>query len=604
MNPFEIAGDVVASQDLRSSEFEVQQVTSSPASRLSAGGFTDTWNDCSHLSSFCSSGVIQARSENRTLEGERNALSQATAAQTQEVEKEKGTAERLRGGGVEGEDSKEGRNFRRFSFTAPPEHAPPYQRPHPADYPTEERPSGSFVGVGSLPGKNEEAGVALVPDELPEAKKERPYVVLPSGFASGMPLKKGKGHTVRKASGTSLKSQLPTKEKPEARGMSVLEMIHVHFEEGDHHVIPKIDMPSKEELSGSYCGVGSLPGKRREPAVALFPVERKHHLDNEVDVSQLLPSMETPSISYGGVGSLPGKKDEAGVALLPEERRHAEVEILAPPVPRIPAGHKKIPRTPSGAHRHVGAEPAAHGHHASHKERVAEAHAKAVESRHWAGMGNQPHGAAKLRYVGMRTTLTGEEMYQAKFASGIDNRSMAKVDLPSTEEPSLSRCGVGSLPGKTGEEGVAIFPYERPRHMDNEIAVEEFMPTTEVITISYGGVGSLPGKRSEQRVALTPEERLHPEGTAKVELPSTEEPSLSRCGVGSLPGKTGEEGVAIFPYERPRHMDNVSFCSHSRTLLFSWHPDVAPTTAGGPASEHRAPQWESRWRRQPARAAE
>lgn len=107
---------------------------------------------------------------------------------------------------------------------------------------------------------------------------------------------------------------------------------------------------------------------------------------------------------------------------------------------------------------------------------------------------------------------------------------MPKVDLPTTEEVSGSRVGVGSLPGRKGEEGVAILPYERLRHLDNgassdqssdgsylrlfaEVAVEELMPTTEAHTpFAYGGVGNLPGSRREKGVAMTPEERAHPEG--------------------------------------------------------------------------------------------
>lgn len=52
--------------------------------------------------------------------------------------------------------------------------------------------------------------------------------------------------------------------------------------------------------------------------------------------------------------------------------------------------------------------------------------------------------------------------------------------------------------------------------MDAETAVEELLPTTEARTpFAYGGVGSLPGKKDESGIALTPEERVHPESASR-----------------------------------------------------------------------------------------
>ena len=47
-----------------------------------------------------------------------------------------------------------------------------------------------------------------------------------------------------------------------------------------------------------------------------------------------------------------------------------------------------------------------------------------------------------------------------------------------------------------------------------ELQRRENMPSTEHPGLSRCGVGSLPGKRSEQNVALLPEERLHPAGAS------------------------------------------------------------------------------------------
>lgn len=44
---------------------------------------------------------------------------------------------------------------------------------------------------------------------------------------------------------------------------------------------------------------------------------------------------------------------------------------------------------------------------------------------------------------------------------GHDHRPLLKVDLPTHEQPSGAREGVGSLPGPNTERGVAILPDER-----------------------------------------------------------------------------------------------------------------------------------------------
>lgn len=42
------------------------------------------------------------------------------------------------------------------------------------------------------------------------------------------------------------------------------------------------------------------------------------------------------------------------------------------------------------------------------------------EPHFWKGMGNEPHGLTALRYEGIRTKLTPEEMYRVHFQEGLD----------------------------------------------------------------------------------------------------------------------------------------------------------------------------------------
>lgn len=96
------------------------------------------------------------------------------------------------------------------------------------------------------------------------------------------------------------------------------------------------EFPSTEVPSGSPIGVGSLPGKTSEPAVAALPEEkagRREHFPpatthsschkgfNAMTVPDSGP-MSRARVS-GGVGSLPGTPGETDVVRLPEERFHS-----------------------------------------------------------------------------------------------------------------------------------------------------------------------------------------------------------------------------------------------------------------------------------------
>ncbi|KJA26662.1 hypothetical protein HYPSUDRAFT_213213 [Hypholoma sublateritium FD-334 SS-4] len=99
---------------------------------------------------------------------------------------------------------------------------------------------------------------------------------------------------------------------------------------------------------------------------------------------------------------------------------------------------------------------------------------------------------------------------------GHDHRPLFKVDLPTHEQPSGSREGVGSLPGPNTERGVAILPDERP-HAHQKVSSHGFkdrdknyeLPTSEIPSGSDVGIGSMPGNIWESGVATLPEERIH-----------------------------------------------------------------------------------------------
>ena len=118
---------------------------------------------------------------------------------------------------------------------------------------------------------------------------------------------------------------------------------------------------------------------------------------------------------------------------------------------------------------------------------------------------------------------------------GHDHRPWLKVDLPTHEQPSGAREGVGSLPGPNTERGVAILPDERSHahHTDSGQGKYHF-----VHTVSYGKsqlMVSHPGLKTAGQ---------------KYELPTTEIPSGSSVGIGSMPGSIWESGVATLPEER------------------------------------------------------
>lgn len=450
---------------------------------------------------------------------------------------------------------------------------------HHVDMPSTERPSGPLggVGVGSLPGNMSEEGVALLPDERGEGKKH---------FEHG-----GHGH-------------------------------HGHGHIPDHELWPgkvhHVDLPTKEFPSGSIggVGVGSLPGWNTEAGVARTPEERKlehlhhghihHHAHQHIPDHELwpgthhvdMPSTEHPSGSLGGVGvgSLPGRNTEEGVAITPEERKiehiephghghgHVHTHHRIPDHELWPGGrHIDLPSTerPSGSLGGVGVGSLPGSNTEAGVARTPEER-KLEQAMHPWGTGIGHHHHHRHAHIPDHELWPGANRH---------------VDMPSTEHPSgsLGGVGVGSLPGNNNEAGVAILPDERKaEHLSSQhhlhihhhghsvghrIPDHELwpgtnhqvdMPSTEKPSGSLGGVGvgSLPGPTGEVGVALLPDERrmmpgkhhknhipdhaLWPGKSHHVDMPSKEKPSgpLGGVGVGSLPGDITEEGVALLPDER------------------------------------------------------
>ncbi|KAF5353346.1 hypothetical protein D9756_007797 [Leucocoprinus leucothites] len=95
----------------------------------------------------------------------------------------------------------------------------------------------------------------------------------------------------------------------------------------------------------------------------------------------------------------------------------------------------------------------------------------------------------------------------------------SRAELPSKEDPSDSRVGVGSLPGKTSEPAVAALPEEKAGKRFNMMTIPDSgpmswaqrapFPLSDKVSVPSGGVGSLPGTPNEVDVARLPEERLH-----------------------------------------------------------------------------------------------
>lgn len=115
-----------------------------------------------------------------------------------------------------------------------------------------------------------------------------------------------------------------------------------------------------------------------------------------------------------------------------------------------------------------------------------------------------------------------------------DIKQAPEVSMPSTEtqgqQPEEHISGVGSLPGPSDEQGVAVLPEERVTKTVESICPEH-----------RGGVDSLPGPNDEQDVAVLPEERATKTTTESIHREHHEE-------LADLPEETkstGARGVGI-----------------------------------------------------------
>ncbi|KAJ3540909.1 hypothetical protein NMY22_g4097 [Coprinellus aureogranulatus] len=550
-------------------------------------------------------------------------------------------AARPRGGGIDRDEVKSRRDYRRFSATTmPPEHQPSYQPKHATELPTHEHPSGSAVGVGSLPGNYNEFGVARLPDErfskLMDERGNSPLVyshktAFETVFTphTGQPFK-----SMLKLQGMGMRAPAePESGRGAESGMGMgwkeanQERDREMKDSGNGEGVPLLEseLPTKEVPSGSRVGVGSLPGPNTESGVATLPEERdggkpcgsgytgfegysaaeaakrqrQRRLSTEEKVERYfedgdhraqlkvdLPSREEPSGSRVGVGSLPGPNWEAGVAVLPDERAGECVCLLGEAKKR--KGTKSMKPTKDTEQRKHDAKAKQEGEIMRQEANAQLNEGKQDEKKSWgvwpfedkvyipecwgycpAG-GLQAKTKREMKEVkeeeDTRKKLSNHEKVVGYFSKVDCYEVMPKVDMPTKEEQSGSYGGVGSLPGPKHEVGVAVLPEERRRRMCNEVHPTLFMPSSEdQMPSSVGGVGTLPGHRSERGVALLPEERLFPADDIlnshlpprMDQLPSREHLSGSVVGVGSLPGKRGEQGVVLLPEERLHPADKI-----------------------------------------------
>ncbi|EAU87462.2 hypothetical protein CC1G_02221 [Coprinopsis cinerea okayama7 len=496
------------------------------------------------------------------------------------------------------------------------------ESPSKQELPSKEEPSGSSVGVGSLPGKNTEPGVATLPEEREHG---RPYGQYRTGFEDYSPEEGGRMLHENNPQEDDSSSELDAVGSDWGDVGVPHHLVHEHVPGIEHHVMSKWEMPSTETPSGARCGVGSLPGKRCEQGVAMLPEERLFPADEILD-SHLPPRMdqmpleEHMSGAVVGVGSLPGKRSEQRVALCPEERLHPAIDIL---MSHLPPRMDQMPSMehPSGSQVGVGSLPGKTGeegvailpeerlhpaeeilapHHPSSKEQSSKERSSKPEL----------HDDLKAHHLVHEHVPGTEREYWAFLRHGLSRRRiyimvdhvMSKWEMPSSEVPSGSRCGVGSLPGKRSEQRVAMLPEERlfpaDEILDSHLPPRmDQMPLEEHMSGSIVGVGSLPGKRNERGVALTPEERLHPADEILMshlpprmdQMPSREHPSGSVVGVGSLPGNRNERGVALLPDERKElGLDHRPSHHHGRRRSHGGrggHRDAATTGGRG---GHRA----------------
>lgn len=89
-----------------------------------------------------------------------------------------------------------------------------------------------------------------------------------------------------------------------------------------------------------------------------------------------------------------------------------------------------------------------------------------------------------------------------------------------------------------------VIRIGRSAHDRAEVDVAQLLPSTETPSISYGGVGSLPGRRDEAGVAVLPDERIHPSGAIELFLVSDSRRLTIRPRSQSLSSSTSTPLVA------------------------------------------------------------
>lgn len=152
------------------------------------------------------------------------------------------------------------------------------------------------------------------------------------------------------------------------------------------------------------------------------------------------------------------------------------------------------------------------------------------------------------------------------------------TSLPSTEEsgaqPSEKSGGVGALPGRISEAGVAQLPEERVVDTGNA-STANLHPRYGLALAREKGLNARAneGRLSSEMIphvsdvgSKTDPSIASPQNLG-ASLPSNEsstDPSVftSSGGVGALPGSSGESGVAVLPEERAASTTNNALSTH------------------------------------------
>ncbi|KXN84865.1 Glyoxylate pathway regulator [Leucoagaricus sp. SymC.cos] len=311
--------------------------------------------------------------------------------------------------------------------------------------------------------------------------------------------------------------------------------------------------PSMEEPSGSHIGVGSLPGKVSEPAVATLPEEKAGKRFNVMIIPDSGPMSCTncgafpPSdkLPTSSVGSLPGTPNELDIAHLPDERQLA-TGILVPPglnkphaTPQQRRGLGQVSRDPSMI-TVSGEEVEDLLQQEGTRPRTLKYDPGRKSSSKGHSRSRTPKSGSVTPKKGAERESLAQDVVQAPSGSVVDRllKDLDQLDVSSDEAD--HQLLNAELPAaqhvQTAEPPLAVQPHDHPGHRR-----AHSHPTHSPIIPKH-----VPAHFDETIGPLPNQVEIR----GNKELPSMEKPGGSRFGVGSLPGQQDEVRVAEPPDEK------------------------------------------------------